>query len=51
MLAKPGAPFGLPLNPDQWLYFLTLAVLLAAVWLGGQPAARAGGAGDRRAPR
>ena len=33
VLAKPGAPFGLPLNPDQWLYFLTLAVLLAAVWL------------------
>jgi branched-chain amino acid transport system permease protein len=33
VLAKPAAPFGLPLNPDQWLYFLTLAVLLAAVWL------------------
>jgi branched-chain amino acid transport system permease protein len=28
VLSKPNAPFGLPLNPDQWLYFLTLAVLV-----------------------
>lgn len=28
---KPGAPFGLPLNADQWLYFLCLAVLIVAV--------------------
>ncbi len=28
VLSKPNAPLGLPLNPDQWLYFLTLAVLL-----------------------
>ncbi len=33
VLAKPAAPFGLPLNPDQWLYFLTLAVLVLAFWL------------------
>ena len=26
VLVKPDAPFGLPLNPDQWLYFFTLAV-------------------------
>lgn len=26
ILDKPEAPFGLPLNPDQWLYFLTVAV-------------------------
>jgi branched-chain amino acid transport system permease protein len=28
VLAKPDAPAGLPLNPDQWLYYFTLAVLL-----------------------
>jgi branched-chain amino acid transport system permease protein len=28
VLTKPDAPFGLPLTPDQWLYFLCLAVLL-----------------------
>ena len=28
MLSKPTAPWGLRVNPDQWLYFLTLAVLL-----------------------
>ncbi|HKJ00215.1 MAG TPA: branched-chain amino acid ABC transporter permease [bacterium] len=28
---KPHAPFGLPLNPDEWLYFLSLGVLLIAV--------------------
>jgi branched-chain amino acid transport system permease protein len=27
-IIKPDAPFGLPLSPDQWLYFFTLAVLL-----------------------
>ncbi len=25
-LIKPDAPFGLPLNQDQWLYFFTLAI-------------------------
>jgi len=29
-LTKPDAPFGLPLNADQWLYFVCLAVALAA---------------------
>ena len=28
VLSKPTAPWGLRVNPDQWLYFLTLAVLL-----------------------
>jgi branched-chain amino acid transport system permease protein len=28
VLSKPNAPGGLPLNPDQWLYFLTLAILV-----------------------
>jgi branched-chain amino acid transport system permease protein len=28
VLSKPRAPFGLKLNPDQWLYFVTLGVLL-----------------------
>jgi branched-chain amino acid transport system permease protein len=26
VISKPDAPFGLPLNPDQWLYFLTFAI-------------------------
>ena len=30
VINKPEAPFGLPLNPDQWLYFLTLAIGLLA---------------------
>lgn len=33
VLSKPNAPFGLPLNPDQWLYFVTLAVLVLLFWL------------------
>lgn len=28
-IIKPDAPFGLPLNSDQWLFFFTLAILLA----------------------
>jgi len=28
VIQKPNAPFGLPLKPDQWLYFFTLAVML-----------------------
>jgi branched-chain amino acid transport system permease protein len=35
VLTKPKAPFGLALNPDQWLYFLALAVLLLTFWVGG----------------
>lgn len=34
VISKPEAPFGLPLNPDQWLYFLSLAILLLALWTG-----------------
>jgi branched-chain amino acid transport system permease protein len=34
VIAKPEAPFGLPLNADQWLYFFTLAVMLAMFVLG-----------------
>src|SRR6266850_5127372 len=33
VLNKPSAPFGLRLNPDQWLYFLTLAILVVLFWL------------------
>jgi branched-chain amino acid transport system permease protein len=33
VLTKPDAPLGLPLNPDQWLYYFTLAVLLLLFWL------------------
>ncbi len=28
VIVKPDPPAGLPLNPDQWLYYFTLAVLL-----------------------
>ena len=34
VLSKPNAPFGLKLNPDQWLYYLTLGVLILLFWLG-----------------
>jgi len=42
VLTKPGAPFGLPLTPDQWLYFFSLAFLIAGFvlaknLLGGRP--------------
>ena len=33
VLSKPQAPFDLPLNPDQWLYFVSLATMLALFWL------------------
>ena len=33
VLSKPQAPFDLPLNPDQWLYFVTLATMLLLFWL------------------
>jgi branched-chain amino acid transport system permease protein len=33
VLSKPSAPSGVPLNPDQWLYFLTLSVLLVLLVL------------------
>jgi branched-chain amino acid transport system permease protein len=28
VIIKPDAPFGLPLSPDEWLYYLTLAVVV-----------------------
>ncbi len=34
VLVKPDAPFGLPLDPDQWLYFFTLGVTIVMFWLG-----------------
>ncbi len=34
VLIKPDAPFGLPVNADQWLYLLTLALLLITFWIG-----------------
>ena len=33
VLSKPSAPKGVPLNPDQWLYYLTLTVLLVLLVL------------------
>jgi branched-chain amino acid transport system permease protein len=33
-LVKPDAPFGLPLNPDRWLYFFSLAVAIGMFFLG-----------------
>jgi branched-chain amino acid transport system permease protein len=32
VILKPDAPFGLPLNQDQWLFFFTLAVALLMFW-------------------
>jgi len=34
VLSKPGAPLGLKLSPDQWLYFVTLGVLSLLFGLG-----------------
>jgi len=34
VIVKPDAPFGLPLSPDQWLYFFTLAVAVLMFVLG-----------------
>jgi branched-chain amino acid transport system permease protein len=31
-VTKPGAPPGVPLDADQWLYYFTLLVLLAMTW-------------------
>ena len=32
VIIKPDAPFGLPINTDQWLYFCTLAVAALLYW-------------------
>ena len=34
VIMKPSPPFGLPLNPDQWLYFFTLATAAVMFILG-----------------
>ena len=34
VILKPEAPFGLPVNPDQWLYFFTLAIAALMFLLG-----------------
>ena len=34
VIVKPDAPFGLPLSPDQWLYFFTLAITVGMFVLG-----------------
>src|SRR5688500_17213276 len=34
VIPKPEAPFGIPLNPDQWLYFFTLAITVLMFVLG-----------------
>src|SRR2546425_12321943 len=34
VLSKPGAPLGLTLSPDQWLYFVTVGVLILLFVLG-----------------
>ncbi len=33
VIMKPDAPFGLPLNQDQWLYFFTLIVTALMFWM------------------
>ena len=32
VILKPDAPFGLPLSGDQWLYYLTLAIVVVMFW-------------------
>jgi branched-chain amino acid transport system permease protein len=34
VLSKPRAPWGLPLSPDQWLYFLALGIMVVLFLLG-----------------
>ncbi|HUQ74621.1 MAG TPA: branched-chain amino acid ABC transporter permease [Burkholderiales bacterium] len=34
VITKPDPPFGLPLNPDQWLYFFTLSITVLMFVLG-----------------
>ncbi len=40
VLSKPDAPFGLKLSPDQWLYFVTLGVLVGLFVLAANLLAR-----------
>ena len=46
LLTKPHAPFGLPLNVDQWLY-LALPGLRRGALLGGEQSRRAGASAGR----
>ena len=32
-LDRPGAPLGLPVNQDQWWYFVTLGILALLLWM------------------
>ena len=48
---KPTPPFGLPLSEDQWLYFFTLAVGLAALFRGAQYGRQPHRPGDDGDPR
>ena len=34
VLSEPQAPFGLPLTKDQWLYYLTLAIMVVLLLIG-----------------
>lgn len=34
VIIKPDAPFGLPLDPDQWLYFFTLVIAIVMFVIG-----------------
>ncbi|MGE0724266.1 MAG: branched-chain amino acid ABC transporter permease [Alphaproteobacteria bacterium] len=34
VIIKPDAPFGLPLDQDQWLYYFTLAIVVLMFWFG-----------------
>ena len=34
VITKPDAPFGIPLNPDRWLYYFTLVVTVAMFVVG-----------------
>ncbi len=50
VLSKPKAPLGLPLGEDQWLYLVTLAVLIVMLVLAPEPARRPGGPRPRGHP-
>lgn len=30
---KPAVPFGLPISQDQWLYYFSLAIMIALLWV------------------
>ena len=51
IITKPDAPFGLPLDSDQWLYFFCLLWTVALFVVGCEPAARSNRAGHGGDPR